>query len=911
MRKSVLQPLRARLAGWRALEAALQGLAGVGGLALAMVLADAAFDLPGGLRAAAFGLGAAIVLAPILGALLRAPLLTDEGLAGRLERSDVRLGTKLTNAVHLRRQPGVSSVERYLRSEAVELGRRAAMGLPAWPVLRRGVLAAAACTAVAGLAWLVLALTGVDLIRAVWPRFADPHGDHPPYSRLKIDVTPAGAEVLYGGQVEVHARASGRPVDKLWLVAETATNLTRATMFLTPDKTFFQTLANLREPACYFVTDGHARSYRQRLRIRYSPQITLVEMTMTFPDYTRLPPRTAQLADEALSLPANTRVSFRVASNRPLESGALTLTPVLGGQAKAIALTPDASGTHTHLVVGGFALKEPVAFTVSVRDRSHLECNEPRRGRFNLLPDQRPRLLVLEPGRDAFATPDFRVPVRVQAEDDFGIERVVWLRALNRSLERPFTMKLDLTRGARSVESTAALDLGKLGVRPGDAIQYSFEAADNDPQGPNLALSRIYRLDIISEEQYRAILRQAAARQALFEQYAELGAWLRRLAERARQLDRKATAGTDDPRESEARDAAALAEDLDRYLHQLGQFMEQTALFDVEQAFRQTLGAQQARLAPHPQKLRDALAGGGLSSRTRREVADLLDELTRTENEDVAGPAQRIAAVATLLARADLFVKLAHEQAALAQWLGRFSDMTNTLSRLEQREVQALAEREQQVSQGLRALVQSLPELLGRLPAEDLFEPLRGDVNAFLKAVADAKIEPLLGDACRALSEPDLPSAQALARLAADEMDRLIGKSQGLPGQAQQCLRFKPSLQQAMGNTLAQILAALGSGSGGDGQNGYAWFNNNVGLYGPNMELAGRQGGSRREAGRSGAAGQARLSGGSDEPGVAPAGSAVRVRLQPDARFPLRYRDLVGDYFRAIAESEEQKGESR
>jgi hypothetical protein len=30
------------------------------------------------------------------------------------------------------------------------------------------------------------------------------------------------------------------------------------------------------------------------------------------------------------------------------------------------------------------------------------------------------------------------------------------------------------------------------------------------------------------------------------------------------------------------------------------------------------------------------------------------------------------------------------------------------------------------------------------------------------------------------------------------------------------------------------------------------------------------------------------------------------VRLQTDAKFPLRYRDIVGEYFRVIAESEKE-----
>ena len=33
-----------------------------------------------------------------------------------------------------------------------------------------------------------------------------------------------------------------------------------------------------------------------------------------------------------------------------------------------------------------------------------------------------------------------------------------------------------------------------------------------------------------------------------------------------------------------------------------------------------------------------------------------------------------------------------------------------------------------------------------------------------------------------------------------------------------------------------------------------------------------------------------------------------RVRLQPDAKFPLQYRELVGEYFRVMAESGKEGG---
>src|SRR5262249_25097331 len=238
----------------------------------------------------------------------------------------------------------------------------------------------------------------------------------------------------------------------------------RTIMFLAPDKSFFQSLVNLREPTEYFVTDGRARSRRFPIGIRYTPQIEMVEVTTEFPSYTGKPPKTSKLADEPQALPEHTRLTFRVASNRPLKSGTLALTPVLGGKPFEVALLPQAD--QNRVVTGSFQLAAAVAFSLTVRDVDGLDGAEPRRGRFHIAPDERPRLLVLEPGRNAVATPSIRVPVKVQAQDDYGVTRVAWLRGHNRSTERPLNLNLALKEGPLSVESSGALELDKLCERP-------------------------------------------------------------------------------------------------------------------------------------------------------------------------------------------------------------------------------------------------------------------------------------------------------------------------------------------------------------------------------------------------------------------------------------------------------------
>ncbi|PWU17993.1 MAG: hypothetical protein C5B50_10115 [Verrucomicrobia bacterium] len=942
VKSTVLESLRNRLGGWLVLRLflTLLGLLWTG--ALALVLLDAALDLPERARLLAPGLLGALSCILAGAANWRLGKFEEERVARLFEKTNLALGNKLINAVQLSKaSSSTAGVGELLRLEAIALGRKAAAGVTVWPAVRRGTKAAAWLAGAGFVAWVVLLGTADDLVRTVAPRFRDPYGDHPPYSKLRIEVAPGGAQVLYGGQIEVRARVkmkrgepdiTGMSVPKLWLVAQSGTNSLRTVMFLAPDKSFFQSLVNLREPASYSVTDGRARSHRFPINIRYTPQITLVELSTVFPEYTGLPSRAAKLSPDPQALPEDTKVVFRVTSNRPLKGGRVTLTPVLGGKSSEIDLktvevpqgNPSASKSNAdskgqaplvkqaHIVTGAFTLTEPVVFSISVRDVANLDSVDPAQGRFNILPDERPRLFVLEPGRDAVATPTIRVPVRVEATDDYGVARVAWLRGLNRSIERPFNMKLNLKPGPQSVEATGAFDFAQLGVREGDVIEYYFEAADNYPKGPNVALSRLYRVQIISKEQYEAILRQAAARKALFEPYFRMDAWLRRLAERARKLDQQAQHGSDAEQKAAAKETEALAEDLAKYEKELGKLLQEAVLFDVEEAFRNTLVAQHTAIGEARKALKAAMGSGQLDLKKLSEAAKELSERAQSGNEDIGQPAQQIASVARVLAKADTFVKLAKQQAALADLLRRFSDRKGDLSRVEQMEMDELSYQQRRIQEGLRSMLDSLPGLLSALPDDPQYETLRADVNNFVKAVADAKIEDDLAQNSKNLSALDGKSGYTLAQQVAEKMDRLISKcsANGLLPDAKQCLHFKPTIKQALGNTLEQILGAMGasSGNGQGGKDGYALFNDDVALYGPNVELAGEQAGGRGETGQAVTGRAERVTGDTRDPGLKQPAIQPRVRLQPDAKFPLRYRELVGEYFKVIGETQTQEG---
>jgi hypothetical protein len=241
--------------------------------------------------------------------------------------------------------------------------------------------------------------------------------------------------------------------------------------------------------------------------------------------------------------------------------------------------------------------------------------------------------------------------------------------------------------------------------------------------------------------------------------------------------------------------------------------------------------------------------------------------------------------------------------------LDRFAGSQIPLTRMEQMELQELAHQQERVRDDLSQLLGQLPDLVAKLPSQPAYDQLHQDVDDFLQAAGDLQIYEDLAGAAKALEPPDPIPADALAHRAAEKMDRLIARCSGTGPDAGQALvlRFAPVLKKpGLGNTFAQILAALGVGQGQGGRDGYGLFNEDVALFGPNVQPAGDSSGNPAEPGAAGSRRDQQVAGDARDPGLAPPEAAGRVRLLPDARFPLRYRGLVGEYFRAVAESQKE-----
>ena len=919
----ILGNLTLRLRAFLGVKVLLGLCAAVGLSAWTLVVLDAAVVLPEATRASAIWVltaAAAAVLAVGVFALVR---MSPLRVARTFETKLPDTGTAMTNAVQLVGVSAAAPTAEVLRRDAVVYGCETARGLASWPVARRGVLVALAAAAAAMLLWLALAGLFPEVLEAVLPRFLDPHGDHPPWSRLKIAVEPGDTEVLYGGQCEIRATTSGAPAEKLYIVSENVKGRTQAVMFLRPDRSTMQTLTNLRETTRYWVTDGRARSRRFTIDIRLTPRITLVELTAAYPDYTKQRPTPRRKLEKThLEVPKRTTLTFRVASNRPLSQGTLELVPLLGGKKRTVTLTREVDGDQ--VVSGGFEVTEAVAFEISVTDVDGLASRESRRGRVTVLPDRRPSIIVMEPGRHAVATPQISVPVDVESKDDYGVKHVLWFRGLNRSIERGFRMKTLDAGDPRSMRAQGAFNLADLGVKPGDRIEYFFEAVDNDPDGPNVTTSRMYTLQIISLAQYEQMLRQAAAQRALFQQYIQLNRHLMRTLERAQMLRRerrtleKTKKPTAEQKRSLEKKARALRKAMDRYAKALDKALASRSLFDVEEEWKEHLRRQKRRLQKLTKDLDDMLdkankpGGDGMIPLTELDkFLDNFEDMAGVMDRNVGKPAQHIAEVVKLLARANAFVQLTERQLRLAKIARRFEEKRETLSRIEQMELQEIAAEQRQIRDGLTRLMEEIPELVEKLPKDKEYDDFRESIEEFLQKVRDAEIQEDLDEATDRFAELKGDEGYPPAKSAGEKMAKIIeemradGSMQPARGNIPGRLVFKPVRVKGMGASISQILnAMMGGGFGGNGMGDMGMYGESLGLYGPDMELARNpledagppQGGvSAPEPGTSATDGT--------DPGLPRPKSPGRVRLQRNARFPLRYRVLVGDYLRAVAES--------
>jgi len=683
--------------------------------------------------------------------------------------------------------------------------------------------------------WSLLAVAGVVLLAfLIWPvplgtaaaRLFQPNADIPPYSGYTFRIQPENPEVVYGGAIDLAVDIEGGDPDQpVYLLTRAEERIERTECFRAQGNRFTQRLENVTQPVEFAFATGKTRTRWQPLHVLLEPRFALAKATVTPPAYTGQAPFELLAGSAPLEMPAGSRVSLYVTSNRPLSRGRLSMpeAPV----ATERQLEGEMSGLHT--VRFDWTANHAGPLEIQIFDALGTPSREPLLLQLGVQPDTKPDLALVQPPFFSLATPSTSLPVQGRAEDDHGLRRVALIRSMPGYRERGET--LGEGQLGQRFEIDDRLELAELGVRAGDVLEFYLEGRDHNPSQLGIQTSPVSRVEIITEEAYAEEMRRRIALQDLSRKYGEIQRQIQQMKQ-AMEEAREAAEGDPEQRQKALEETARKLQEAAQRLQKLA---EDYPAFDFEKQLSRDLKRkaeeiEQARKQLEQLSADDPQLGeklGALQQQLMPEGDQLSERMAEMED---------FLKVARLMEEAARLRRLTDTQQELAEMFDRQAGPGGEGS-----QAAANAERlEQGIRDQLAEMPQRIRDAASGLEGVEGHEKTAQDARDFADALEQNAANGQLDSAIESAQLGNMPDTAKSARDAARSLKDLIGDradGKGAPGGcrfAGMCQGNSPGKEGPSAMSLEQFLKAClsrgmgfgiggeGSGAGGSGDDGFA-----------------------------------------------------------------------------------------
>ncbi len=760
-------------------------------------------------------LGTALVIALVFVAMLRVVQLCRYNLRDVAQKADTLLNSKrrsvlsaheLTAAQHESGTMANYLVERSIRSACEELQRLRMKNCWPWHRIRRKLLYLAACILALGAFGALYPQTFLTISS----RVAAPFSDHPPVSDYSFSVKPQNPSVLYGKNVELAVYISGNPVkEQVWCLTRSGGKTYRNACFKRSDNQYVVKLENVIEELDFCFATGKARSKWHSLNLKLRPQVQSAAFTVVPPDYSKLPERKFRAGEDEISALKRSRVKLEIESNRPLSGGILKLKPGKSNRSERIV---EGTVTDRANISFEWTLKRSGIGEVIIRDVRSTSIKEPFSFEQKVTADRPPKAVLTEPDQFALATPTSRLPLEGYASDDFGLKKVELVRGLVGYRDR--IHPLNPPAGSKHFEFERELNLKKLGVEPGQQLEFYVDAADTNPALMGVTASDVIKVQVISKEKYAQILRRKSTVREFRKRYTSIRKQLNSLTETLQELRSAAQENADIEKAlTQARkNANRLADNLDKLASDF-------PIYEFEKGLADLLDERAQRFEKIAEKLNELKSG---DKNVATVAGNMLDELraSRKPLNRNAEQAEGIATAAELIKLAVRISSLADKQAKLARRLERYRDVSAaTDGRLS-----ALGEKQEHYRTEWKSMIKEIKRTAEELPKA--YRALGEHARKFAKTLQSSEALDAMREASVAADNQDGEKTYTKAKLASERLQQLMKQS----SEKGNCFaglcrgKTKPNVFAKHTKTLKQMLrqiatraGRLGTGSGPDG----------------------------------------------------------------------------------------------
>lgn len=280
------------------------------------------------------------------------------------------------------------------------------------------------------------------------------------------------------------------------------------------------TVENITHPIEYYVKAKEAQSELYRIMVSREPILSRFKLKLNFPKYTQLSSVTLEENDGDVTALTGTEVHFEGEGNKPLSSG----NKFVFDESKPVTLRT----TEQLKLAGNFIVQTSEKYHIELIDTHGLTNSHPIVYTINAMRDAKPKVNITEPNRDIVLDDSMIVRLKINAEDDYGLEQLRLVYQVEGKDSDPVVIPLKQW----STQQTEAYiefswDTDPIGLFPEDVISYHVEALDTDNvTGPNIGKSDTHTLRFPSLDELYATIESSqegeqAGLEALFEEQTE------------------------------------------------------------------------------------------------------------------------------------------------------------------------------------------------------------------------------------------------------------------------------------------------------------------------------------------------------------------------------------------------------